>query len=268
MIIHSYVMSNPDEVDVLGDCLDSLAPFSDRIFVVDGGLGGGTLCHKPRYTTPLNEWAAHATLACRLYTHGPENRYGGEWRGIPFTLLENEFKDPKAQREWTLNEMAKEPDQPNWIVWIDSDEVCSWEFIDGVRPYLESLPSYVTNVCPKWLTLIQDEHHYFPDHSNWLAHARIHQPGAVKWHGAWHEDQQYSGKRVQWPVSIIHTRMLYRRRLYVQRGHPFVKDGWKNAECVPLPNGTASWPKLTWPADEPVIPFDADIREFEGGKYA
>ena len=34
MIVHSYVLSMADDVDVLPDALDSLAHFSDHIYVM------------------------------------------------------------------------------------------------------------------------------------------------------------------------------------------------------------------------------------------
>jgi hypothetical protein len=268
MIIHSYVISMWDDCDVLPDALDSLAHFSDHIYVVDGGIEGGTLCHHPRYETPLAESTFGKLLG--------DSNFGDRtlittWNNVPLTLWENPFLDPGNQRNWTLKKMEKEPNQPNWICWIDSDEVTSRQFIDGLRPYLEALNPFVTNVCPKWLNLVQDEHHCVPHMSNWLAHGRLHQPRTVYYNSGWHEHQNYDGERDHWDVRIIHARALYRRRLWIQRGHPMVagRDNplWADAKIEAIPFGV-SWANLHWPKDEVIIPFDMDIRDFDGGKYA
>lgn len=252
MIIHSYIITFPDETDTLPDALNSMSGFSDHIYLVDGGLGEKKLCWRPRFTMPIREW-----LPAR------------SWNGVPLTVWENELITPGGQRNWILNRMAQEPEQPDWIFWIDSDEVCSEEFIRDIRPYLEGLPPDISNICPKWFTLIQDEQHYTPSHSNFLAHARIHHPGVVNWGETWHENQFYVGRRVNWDNSyIIHTRLLFRSRLFIQRAHIVVNEGgWVNVTVEPVPAGI-TW-KLHWPEGEPVgMPYNADIRHYEGGRYA
>jgi len=61
--------------------------------------------------------------------------------------------------------------------------------------------------------------------------------------------------------------MLFRRRLYVQRGHCTVNTGaWSDVTAYPVPVGV-TW-KLHWPEDEPVgVPLDADIKSYEGGRW-
>jgi hypothetical protein len=264
MIIWSYVISNPDEITCLPDALDSLAKFSDRIFVVDGGLGGGTLNQHPTHTQPLDMMLS--ALGQASFSGCPDWA-SFCWNDTPLTLYDNEFRDPANQRNWILDHMAEESNQPDWIVWIDSDEICSHEFENGIRDYLAGLPADVTNVCPKWLTLIQDNDHYAPALSDWLSHARIHHPNTVRWWGTWHEHMNYLGKRVEWDVRVIHTRLLFRKRLLIQRGHEVVNEGaWSVVTSVPVPDGI-TW-SLTWPKDEPIgAPYAVNLKDYEGGKW-
>ncbi len=254
MIIHGYIIAMPDDADVLPDALTSLAYFCDHLYVVDGGLGGGTLCHHPRYTEPISDW---------LYTR-EESLFGDtlvwSWNGVPLTLWGHSFQDPAHQRNWTLAKMLAEPRQPDWIAWIDSDEVCSWEFIRGVRPMLENLAPETTNITVKWLTLVQDERHCVEHMSNWLAHSRIHKPGSVIWQGNWHEHGDFAGARMQWEEGrVIHTRALFTERLKIQRGHDGIATGqtplWADARMVDVPAGVTWEGLLHWPEGEHPMPF-------------
>lgn len=260
LIIHGYCMTMPDDCDTLPDAIDSMSSFCDHIYLVDGGLGAGTLCQHPRYIEPIKYWM---DSGC-----GEHDEYHFVWDMKPLTLWENEFKNPGNQRNFILGKMLKEPEQPDWIVWLDSDEVFSNEFIRDVRPFLEGLSPDVSNVCPKWLTLIEDEHHYAPAHSNFLTHSRMHHPGIVTYAEQWHEHQHYVGSRVSWDRYVIHTRMLFRRRLFIQRGHAIVNEGaWADVTSYPVPIGV-TW-NLHWPEGEPIgVPYSADIRNYEGGKWA
>lgn len=248
MKIWSYVMAFPDDRDVIMDALRSLEKFSDLIFVVDGGFEGA-LCHHPRYTEPLRPFLEDQNFQC------------------PIALCENPFYDPGAQRNWLTKTMESFPDQPDWYVWIDADEVCSHQMEDGIRDFLSQQPSDVTNVVPKWLNLCQDERHIAGgNHSSWLAHGRAYRPGTVYWNAGWHEHQYYQGKRVQWDVRVVHTRALYRKRLLVQRGHPRVggKDNplWGDVESLePVPAGV-TWTPLHWPEGEEVLGFHEDARNY------
>jgi len=303
MRIHSYVLTFPDEADLLSDALNSLSGFSDHIYLVDGGLGEKRLCWRPRYTTSIKEWLTtrpeFSGYGTNFFTldsvpwskeeieafkkvvadHPIDDREivvagdmtleicGVTWNGVPITVWEHELITPGGQRNWILNKMLQEPEQPDWVCWIDSDEICTNEFIKDVRPYLESLPPDVSNIVPKWLTLVEDEQHYAPSHSNYLSHARMHHPGVVNWGETWHEHQFYVGIRMGWDRYIVHTRMLYRTRLFVQRTHiTLTEGGWPNVTADLVPPGI-SW-SLHWPEGEPAgMPFDADIRKYEGGKY-
>jgi hypothetical protein len=254
MKIHSYIMAFPDDQDVLLDALHSLETFSDHIFVVDGGFTGA-LSHHPRYTQPLIHFLAD-------YFDSHERRYS-----CPITIYENPFYDPGTQRNWLTKKMESLPDQPDWYVWIDADEVCSTQMENGIRPFLASLAPDETNVVMQWLNLCQDEQHMAGgNHSSWLAHGRAYRPGTVYYQSGWHEHQYFSGKRVKWDVRVVHTRALYRGRLLVQRGHPRVggKDNplWGDVDHVePVPAGV-SWSPLHWPDGEKVIPFEDDARDY------
>jgi hypothetical protein len=255
--IFSYVMSFGDEADTLADALSSLAFFSDHIYVTDGVFGSGTLCHHPRYLIPLSDW----------FQSRPEYR-PDSWNGVPLTLWVNEFKDPAGQRNWTMEAIRREPERPDWITWIDSDEVCSWEMIRGIRDHLRALPSNTAGVYTQWLNLVQDEQHCVGGHhSSWLAHPRIHKLDNVYFSGNWHEHMVIDRANLdRWDVRIVHTRPFYRKRLLVQRGHPTIRHRsqiepgkspfWDDAQIEPIPAGV-TWPVLHYPEDE-IVPFPID----------
>ena len=272
MKIFSYVLTMADDVDVLPDALSSMAHFSDQVFVVDGMMGSGTLCHHPRYTTPIEEWIKTRPEYDYddLEIYGPLDSY--TWTAthrpsrstlrettVPLTIWSNEFKDPAHQRNFTLDMMSRLSEQPDWIVWIDSDEVCSWEFIDGVRPLLDSLSDDAEGVYLKWLTLVQDEKHCVEHMSSWLAHPRIHRPTTGRFQGSWHEhmliDRSWC---VQFDARVIHTRALFTERLRVQRGHDGIASGntplWADAKMIDVPSGV-TWPAIHWPEGEKETPF-------------
>jgi hypothetical protein len=296
--IYSYIQCFPDDQDVLADALNSLVPFSSRIYLIDGGMTQGTLCHHPRFTGPLKEWIVtrpeFSGYGTEFFTIGTlpwtdeeiaefkkavEQRFddtkivpvgnmtleisGVNWAGVPITIWENDFLDPGNQRNWIIRKMESEPEQPDWVCWIDSDEVCSDQFISGIRDFLEAQPSEVTNVVPQWLNLIVDEQHIAGgDHSSWLAHGRLYRPGTVYFNNGWHEHQYYQGRRVQFDTRIIHTRGLYRKRLLVQRGHPRVSGHdrplWGDVVAPePIPAGV-TWRPLHWPDGERVLDFNTD----------
>jgi hypothetical protein len=256
MKIWSYVASFPDEFDALPDAIESLSKFSDKIYIMDGGFDGA-LCQRPRFTLPL----AVSLFGQKEGEYNP-NRVESEWNGVPLILTEIPFNNPGHARNQILNYMSNEPDQPTWITWIDSDEICSNEYIKDIRVYLSNLPADVSNVCPKWFTLIEDQQHYTPSHSSYLSHARIHHPGIAQWDEVWHEAMHYIGRRAEWDRYIIHTRFVLRKRLLVQRGHKVINEGaWANVSAVPVPDNV-TW-KMTWPDDEPIgVPFSEDIRNY------
>lgn len=264
MKIYSYIMAFPDDQDVLANALDSLAPFSDRIYLIDGGMTQGSLCHHPRFTEAIRYWMDRASMF-RGYSDGLSGASGYKylWGARYITLWENPFLDPGNQRNWIIKKMESESEQPDWVCWIDADEVCSDQFISEARNFLEAQPPEVTNVVPQWLNLIVDEQHMAGgNHSSWLAHGRLYRPGTVYWNAGWHEHQYYQGKRVQFDTRIIHTRGLYRRRLLVQRGHPRVsgKDNPLWGDVVtpePIPSGV-TWRPLHWPEGEIALDFNTD----------
>lgn len=304
VILHGYVMCFPDDVDTLPDALDSMARFCDHIYLVDGGFTDSTLCKQPRYTASIKDWLPTRrefsgygmpfftldTLPwsdeeIRAFKEAYEKNQledrkivpvgdmtleisGVKWNGVPLTVWENDFTTPGSQRNFVLSKMLQEPEQPDWIVWCDSDEIFSNEFIADVRSFLEGLSPDVSNVCPKWLTLVEDEQHYAPEYSNFLSHARIHHPSIAYFTDTWHEHMHYVGKRVDFDRYIVHTRMLFRRRLFIQRSHAVINEGaWAGVTSYPVPAGV-TW-NLHWPEGEPVgMPINADIRTYENGVYA
>jgi hypothetical protein len=84
----------------------------------------------------------------------------------------------------------------------------------------------------------------------------------------YHEHQTYQGIRVQWDARIIHQRMLYRRRIWLQRGAHTLRSAWDDLKMVDVPGGV-TWTPLAWPEGEPRnFPFDEDIRSYANGAYA
>lgn len=267
MKIWSYIMAFPDDRDVILDALRSLETFSDRIFVVDGGFEGA-LCHHPRYTEPLR-YFFDDTFSFRGYVDGASHESGYEYidGNRHIVLYEHPFYDPGSQRNYLTKVMESLPDQPNWYVWIDADEVCSNQMELGIRDFLSRLQPDETNVVMKWLNLCQDEQHIAGgNHSSWLAHGRAYRPGTVYWNAGWHEHQYYQGKRIQWDVRVVHTRALYRKRLLVQRGHPRVggKDNplWGDVESLESVPAGVTWTPLHWPEGEEVLGFHEDARNY------
>jgi hypothetical protein len=262
MKIYSYIMSFPDDRDVILDAIRSLQTFSDKIFIVDGGFTGA-LSHHPRFTGPLREFFDDTFHTAYQSLKSDGALYDAV---CPIILYEHPFYDPGSQRNWLTTKMESLPDQPDWYVWIDADEVCSIQMENSIRPFLTNLHPEQANVVPKWLNLCQDEQHMAGgNHSSWLAHGRAYRPGTVYWQAGWHEHQYYTGERVQWDVRVVHSRALFRRRLWVQRGHPKVggRDNplWGDVEYLePVPAGV-SW-VLHWPDGEFPIPFEADARDY------
>ena len=264
--IVSYIISTAMDTAVLGDALNSLAHFSDKIYVVDGLQGRGTLCHYPLWTTPIRDW-----LLTRPEYDGGDCIPCRKWNGVSFTFLEHEFIHPTHQRNWVHGQLMELEPHADWVVWIDSDEVCSWEMINGIRDRLKLMPGNVVGVCPIWLNLVQDEQHCVGgQHSTRLAHPRIHRlintdGKPICYSGEWHEHMvidRPSVVNVDW--RVIHTRALYRRILLVMRGHPMVGKRWSSV----LPDAPMFWddafmeeiPKgVTWPTLHPpqgeIIPF-------------
>lgn len=274
MKIFGYIISNPDEVPVLPDALDSLASFCDRIFLVDGGLGGGTLNHGPEHFTPLKDVMYDWVAVCQWFTHrdipnGLERT--GVWgnKYVPITLWEHSFADPASQRNWTLDRIWNYSEQCDWLVMLDSDEVYSYEAELGMRDYLAQVPDDIIGVYQKWLNLVQDEQHCVGGHhSDWLAHPRIMRPKTFYWGGSWHEPMVCDrNKLIRWDTRVIHSRALFRRRLLVQRGHATIRERstinpdlgpfWDDAVMEPIPAGV-TWRPLHWPVEEIAIDFNTD----------
>ena len=254
MRLVSYIITTPMDSPVLRDAIDSLSYFSDHIYIIDGMQGRGTLCHYPLSLIPIRDWL----LNCPEFI-------GGKWNKVSVTLLENEFIHPAAQRSWALSAIGDLDGDSDWIVWIDSDEVCSWEMIHGIRDFLDKVPDSVSDVCQKWLNLVQDEQHCVGGHhSSWLSHSKIHRAGSVRWANEWHEHGVFAGQRIKWDTRVIHTRALYRRILLVQRGHPVIGRRissvlpeapmfWDDAVMEHIPSGI-TWLTLHIPEGE-IIPF-------------
>ena len=264
MKIWSYLIVAPDDADTLPDALDSLS-FSDRIYLLDGG--NVSLIHHPRHTTPIKEWIKSRPEYDHddLETHGSYESY--TWNGVPIVLWENEFVSYGPQRNALLSMLEKEPDKCDWLVWIDSDEVCSDQMINNIRTYLETVPPDTEGVYVKWLNLVQDEKHCVGGHhSDWLAHPRIVKVGNHRWSGSVHEHMVIDrSKLTRFAVRVCHSRALFRKRLYVQRSHPNIRRQpdplWDDAVIEPVPLGV-TWEPLRWPEGEFPIDIDADARDY------
>lgn len=271
MKVYGYIISNPDEVPVLPDALDSLASFCDRIFLVDGGLGGGTLNHHPEHIESLGKWLLSSNNMVTK-DHSTREYLGGSWNGVWMTLWEHPFTDPAAQRNYTLERIWNETEQCDWLAMLDSDEVYSYEAERGMRDYLAQVPDDIIGITQKWLNLVQDEQHCVGGHhSDWLAHPRILRPRTFYFSGQWHEHLVCDrSKLIQWDTRVIHRRALERRRLLVQRGHSTIRERsvinpsagplWDDATLADVPVGV-TWRELHWARGEKIIPFGQDALE-------
>jgi hypothetical protein len=260
VIIHGYIMTMADDADVLPDALNSMAMFCDRVYLTDGLMGAGTLCHQQRLFTPLKDTLIRYPKFGYDASLARSDAYVFTWGDVPVVLWENSFRDPAHQRNWTLTKMLQEPDQPDWIHWHDSDEIASWELIQGIRGYLEKTPPEIAGISVKWLTLVQDEQHCVKHMSSWLAHPRIHRPASAYFQGNWHEHMVIDRSHLaSWDVRVIHTRALFTERLRIQRGHDSIASGqtplWADAEMIPVPDGVTWGGLLHWPEGERPTPF-------------
>jgi len=261
MRIFGYCITFVDDVDVLPNCLSSLARIPvDKIVVVDGGLDHAMMHHQRNFK-PIQEWILSRDECETIGCNGMISEY--RWGGVPLVILENTMVSPGGQRNYALNWIDSQSDRPDWVVALDADEVESSEAESGMRDYLESLSEDTTNVVQPLLNLLQDEEHYaMGPHSSWLSHSRLHRTGSVSYSNQWHEHQNYVGNRARWDARIIHTRMLFRRRLWIQRNAHTIRSAWKDVEIGPIPDGI-DWYPFEWPAGERVILFDEDVRQYE-----
>lgn len=258
MRIYSYTMSCPDDADVLPSCLNSLAKFVDRIYLVDT-TNEFSMIRNVRNSGNLLQ---HIIMRPEFYDLGyfDDGWRVDEWNGVELYTVTHNFTNPGEVRNWTLIHMGQDCD---WIVTLDADEVASNEMIEGLRPFLYSLPKEVTNVVQMWCNLVVDQKHMAQgSHSTWLSHARVHRPNTAKWTEQWHESMIYTGYRVQFPSRIIHTRMLFRVRLLLQRGHEKITEGaWADAFPVEVPSNCTF--ELEWLPDEPIgVPVDQPLGEY------
>jgi len=266
MKIWSYTFTFPDETDILANTLNSLSRCVDKIILVDGGTSHAFV-HNTRNSIPVAEWLSSRPEVV-FVNNGKSDRSLWVWNATPLEFLYHEYVDPGSQRNFVLDWINSQAEKPDWVVALDSDEVLSLESELGMREYLTSLPNNVTNVVQPLLNLIQDEQHCAAGHhSDWLCHSRLHRPDAVHYNLGYHEHQTYQGTRVQWNTRIIHQRMLYRRRIWLQRGAPTLRSAWDDIQMVDVPQGV-TWMPLVWPKEEGVVPFDVDVREYENGRYA
>lgn len=252
MIVWSYILCCPDDQDTLADAINSLAQFSNRIYLVDGG--NVSLIHRERYATPIKDWLKS------------QYKYSnGKWLDSELVMLEHEFTSYGPQRNWLLEYLNAETSNPDWLVWIDSDEVCSWQMANGIKYGELEQFSGKDGVYVKWLNLVQDEQHCVAgSHSDWLSHPRIVKVGNHYWSGTIHEHMVIDrGNIARWDVRVVHSRALFRRRLMVQRGHPNIRNRpdplWDDAVIEPIPPGV-TW-KIHWPSEEKPLPIDQDARE-------
>lgn len=261
--IASYTFAFPDEADVLENCLNSLARCVDHIYLIDGGMNHAFV-HRIRNSGSLWNWLLerHET---DMVGDGVRESFW-KWNNVPLTFINHEYVDPGSQRNFALEYINSLPEKYDWIVALDADEVESGEAEAQMRDYLESLPIQVTNVVQPLLNLVQDEQHCADGHhSTWLVHSRLHRPNAVHYNVGYHEHQTFEGIRVQWNPRIIHTRMLFRKRIWDQRGAHTLRSAWDDVKMVDVPPGI-TWHPLRWPDSEIRIPFDEDIRNYEAAR--
>lgn len=258
MKVYSYTIACPDDGDVLPNCLNSLSKFVDRIYLVDTS-NETSMIRQVRNGGILFKYIVSRPEYCELAYFDGDWRVD-EWNGVELYTSKHDFTTPGEVRNWTLEHMGKDCD---WIVALDADEIASNEMINGLRPFLATLPTQDTNVVQPLCNLVVDPDHMAQGHhSTWLSHARVHRPDMVKWTEQWHESMSFVGYRVQFPARIIHTRMLFRKRLLLQRGHDKIVEGaWADAYPVPVPADCTF--DMEWLPDEPIgVPVDQTLGEY------
>lgn len=229
MRIKTYIMTYPDEVDVLLNPILSVREFSDEIWVVDGGPEGH-LCYEPRENLqPLKQFCEEWKVRYLKMT----------WPGRPGT-----------QRNRIMSAIGG--GRKDWIVQIDSDECFDPMWSQQMRRFLEEADTDgYTNVCPYMYALYPNEQHYLTHEafSGLMHHSRMYKTGTIRWTESWHEHQDYQGPRLEAPeVSKFHLRVLFEKRLRRQRGHGV--EGWDvSTDVEELPYGVQT-PEILWPDEE------------------
>ncbi len=132
-----------DQIDVIDECLSKLSTLADEIIVLDNGSTDGT----------LEKYADYPKIASVLKTEGYDE-------GRDKIMLLNEAKKRK----------------PDWILWIDADEVFEDHFSRAiVEKYMQSRYNRVAfRMCNFWLgreRCIYDGQYYLynlhPQRSMW-----------------------------------------------------------------------------------------------------
>jgi glycosyltransferase involved in cell wall biosynthesis len=131
-----------NEQDYIGRAVKS-CPFADYICIVDGGSEDKT-----------------EKVARKACPKGVDL----VWQEVPW---ENDFG---RQRQFALYLV---PQDTEWWMRIDSDERYSREFVEGIRPMLDSLPPDIVAVRIRQTNLYPDEDHYVANLGGWETWPRI-----------------------------------------------------------------------------------------------
>lgn len=134
--------------------------------------------------------------------------------GIPHKIVENE--ESRFHSEWKLRRQQWTETirtDPDWILFLDADEIFEEDFRTGVRELMEDRSNSV------WLFRLYDfwdEEHYRED-GLWQAH-KIYRPFMLRYekdvHYTFHETDQHCGRMPANVFELNHRLSRYRLRHY------------------------------------------------------
>jgi len=231
--IGTYILTCDDDTDILGNAVDSVALFSDKILLVDTGAPYASQNPRPDAESVRGFYEDAATC------------YPGK-----MDYVEIPWDEVAGGHAILRNKATAILGEYDWVCFVDSDEMPSNEFCYEIRGLLENISPEVVTIVPHWLTLWPDEEHYSLKYSQLLSHGRIVRPNKIRWVNAWHEHQNFSGKRHEWSRHILHFRQLFTNRCMRQRGHggdawPGINNGIREVSEL-----DASWMPIRYPIED------------------
>ncbi|MCX7653976.1 MAG: glycosyltransferase family 2 protein [Fervidobacterium sp.] len=190
----SVAMIVKDEENNLPRCLESLKDFVDEIVIVDTGSVDRTVEIAKKYTD-------------KVY----------------FYLWNNDFS---AARNYSLQFPTGE-----WVFIVDADEEATPEMKEGLRNYLEGLPSDVNTVYLPTISYLD----WNFEMKEVASSARVFRNGTVKFENIVHNQAIYKPKVSYAPFSLIHYGYIWTRKLKQKkyaRTANLIREHLKQAENI------------------------------------
>jgi len=158
--------------------------FADEIVIIDGGSSDATKLMVAKADQLMPD-------KIKFYSNPWPNHFG-EQRNVSFGLCTGD-----------------------WIMRVDSDEVCGTQLRGAIKPCLEELPGECLSVRIRQNNLVQDIYHYAANLGGWETHPRIFRnTGNLNWVGQVHEWVEGVGHMcTDWNVCVIHAGWLDKEKL-------------------------------------------------------